>query len=169
MHDFVPVELEAEPAVINWNAELVEDLGSQLYPLWNRTAGDCLLDSVMQATWGVVDRDNTLRMALADSLVDGATRCMYYLLYRVSPTHHSPSLPPSQPSHQPTIPLHSHPPTTPLYSHQPLLPLLTQVLCTMERSRTATISDPRLQPRRRTATTRLGCNCGPRRPEGEIP
>lgn len=67
-------ELEAESAVINWNAELVEDLGSQLYPLWNRTAGDCLLDSVMQATWGVVDRDNTLRTALADSLVDGASR-----------------------------------------------------------------------------------------------
>lgn len=67
-------ELEADPAVINWNMELVEDLGSQLYPLWNRTAGDCLLDSVMQATWGVVDRDNTLRLALADSLVDGASR-----------------------------------------------------------------------------------------------
>lgn len=67
-------ELEADPAVINWNMELLEDLGSQLYPLWNRTAGDCLLDSVMQATWGVVDRDNTLRLALADSLVDGASR-----------------------------------------------------------------------------------------------
>ncbi|KAL9698697.1 hypothetical protein quinque_002138 [Culex quinquefasciatus] len=36
--------------------------------LWNRSAGDCLLDSAMQATWGVFDRDNTLRRALADSL-----------------------------------------------------------------------------------------------------
>lgn len=34
-----------------------------------RSAGDCLLDSVMQATWGVFDRDNTLRRALAESLV----------------------------------------------------------------------------------------------------
>lgn len=52
----------------------MEDLGSKLYPLWNRTAGDCLLDSVLQATWGVVDRDSTLRRAMADSLVDGAPR-----------------------------------------------------------------------------------------------
>lgn len=34
-----------------------------------RSAGDCLLDSVMQATWGVFDRDNTLRRALAETLV----------------------------------------------------------------------------------------------------
>ena len=63
-----------EPPIINWSGELLEELGSQLYPLWNRTAGDCLLDSVLQATWGVVDRDSTLRSALADSLVDGASR-----------------------------------------------------------------------------------------------
>ena len=49
----------------------MDELGGYLYPLWNRTAGDCLLDSVLQATWGVVDRDGTLRRALADSLVDG--------------------------------------------------------------------------------------------------
>ncbi len=67
-------ELESELAIINWSAELMEDLGSKLYPLWNRTAGDCLLDSVLQATWGVVDRDSTLRRAMADSLVDGAPR-----------------------------------------------------------------------------------------------
>ncbi|CAI7993396.1 Ubiquitin thioesterase zranb1-B [Geodia barretti] len=48
-------------------------MGCYLYPLWNRTAGDCLLDSVLQATWGVMDRDGTLRRALADSLVDGAS------------------------------------------------------------------------------------------------
>ena len=52
--------------------ELTTRLGSRLYALWNRTAGDCLLDSVLQATWGVMDRDNTLRRALADSLSEGA-------------------------------------------------------------------------------------------------
>jgi len=67
-------ELEEVSPIINWSSELVEDLGSRLYPLWNRTAGDCLLDSALQATWGVVDRDATLRSAMADSLVDGASR-----------------------------------------------------------------------------------------------
>lgn len=67
-------ELESEDAIINWSAELVDVFGSKLYPLWNRTAGDCLLDSVLQATWGVVDRDSTLRRSMADSLVDGASR-----------------------------------------------------------------------------------------------
>ena len=67
-------ELSSDTGIINWSTELVEELGSQLYPLWNRTAGDCLLDSVLQATWGVVDRDSTLRRAMADSLVDGASR-----------------------------------------------------------------------------------------------
>ena len=57
--------------IINWSEEL---LSSRLYPLWNRTAGDCLLDSVLQATWGVMDRDNSLRRAMADSLADGASR-----------------------------------------------------------------------------------------------
>ena len=60
--------------IINWSSELVAEMGSQLYPLWNRTAGDCLLDSVLQATWGVMDRDNVLRGALADSLSEGASR-----------------------------------------------------------------------------------------------
>ena len=67
-------ELELELASINWSTELVEDLGSKLYPLWNRTAGDCLLDSVLQATWGVVDRESTLRRAMADSLNDASSR-----------------------------------------------------------------------------------------------
>lgn len=66
-------ELEEGTPIINWSSELVDELGGYLYPLWNRTAGDCLLDSVLQATWGVVDRDGTLRRALADSLVDGAS------------------------------------------------------------------------------------------------
>lgn len=64
-------QLESDPAVINWSLELTVRLGSRLYALWNRSAGDCLLDSVMQATWGVFDRDNTLRRALAESLNQG--------------------------------------------------------------------------------------------------
>ena len=52
----------------------MEELGSRLYPLWNRTAGDCLLDSVLQATWGVMDREATLRKAMADTLSDGAQK-----------------------------------------------------------------------------------------------
>uniref|UniRef100_A0A2C9JT89 ubiquitinyl hydrolase 1 n=1 Tax=Biomphalaria glabrata TaxID=6526 RepID=A0A2C9JT89_BIOGL len=64
-------ELEVEEAIINWSIELTDRLGSRLYALWNRTAGDCLLDSVLQATWGVFDLDNSLRRALADSLREG--------------------------------------------------------------------------------------------------
>lgn len=64
-------QLESEPAVINWSVELTVRLGSRLYALWNRSAGDCLLDSVMQATWGVFDRENMLRRALAESLSQG--------------------------------------------------------------------------------------------------
>lgn len=61
-----------EEHVINWSVEMTDVLGSRLYALWNRTAGDCLLDSVLQASWGVMDRDNTLRRALADSLNEAA-------------------------------------------------------------------------------------------------
>ncbi|XP_074642844.1 ubiquitin thioesterase zranb1-A-like [Tubulanus polymorphus] len=68
----VQKELEVEEPIINWSVELTDRLGSRLYALWNRTAGDCLLDSVLQATWGIFDRDNTLRRTLADSLCDGA-------------------------------------------------------------------------------------------------
>lgn len=57
-----------EPAALNWSLEITERLGSRLHALWNRSAGDCLLDSAMQATWGVFDRDNALRRALADTL-----------------------------------------------------------------------------------------------------
>jgi len=58
---------------------MTDVLGSRLYALWNRTAGDCLLDSVLQASWGVMDRDNTLRRALADSLSEAAfTYASYY-------------------------------------------------------------------------------------------
>ena len=55
-------------SAINWSVEIRGRLGSRLYALWNRSAGDCLLDSVLQATWGVFDRDNTLRRAMAESL-----------------------------------------------------------------------------------------------------
>ncbi|XP_050396269.1 ubiquitin thioesterase zranb1 [Patella vulgata] len=65
-------ELESEESIINWSKELTNCLGSRLYALWNRTAGDCLLDSVLQTTWGVFDIDNSLRRALSDSLNEGA-------------------------------------------------------------------------------------------------
>jgi len=72
-------ELEDEEEhVINWSLEMTDVLGSRLYALWNRTAGDCLLDSVLQASWGVMDRDNTLRRALADSLGEAAFTYVWY-------------------------------------------------------------------------------------------
>ncbi|XP_013403121.1 ubiquitin thioesterase ZRANB1 [Lingula anatina] len=72
----VQKELEVEEQIINWSHEITERLGSRLYALWNRTAGDCLLDSVLQSTWGIFDRDNTLRRAMSDSLTEGA--CTFY-------------------------------------------------------------------------------------------
>lgn len=63
----VQKELE-EDFIINWSQEVTCRLGSRLNALWNRSAGDCLLDAVLQTTWGVFDRDNTLRRALSDSL-----------------------------------------------------------------------------------------------------
>lgn len=61
-------QLENDPPALNWSLEITVRLGSRLFALWNRSAGDCLLDSAMQACWGVFDRDNTLRRALAESL-----------------------------------------------------------------------------------------------------
>lgn len=61
-------QLESTPPALNWSLEITSRLGSRLMVLWNRSAGDCLLDSAMQATWGIFDRDNLLRRALADSL-----------------------------------------------------------------------------------------------------
>ncbi|ELU04077.1 hypothetical protein CAPTEDRAFT_178164 [Capitella teleta] len=72
----VQKELEDEEPIINWSLELTDRLGSRLYALWNRTAGDCLLDSVLQASWGIMDRDNTLRRCLADSLCEGT--CLFF-------------------------------------------------------------------------------------------
>lgn len=62
-------ELEQE-MVINWSQEITGRLNSKLSALWNRSAGDCLLDAALQASWGVFDRDNTLRQAISDSLVE---------------------------------------------------------------------------------------------------
>lgn len=52
---------------------MTERLGSRLYALWNRSTGDCLLDSVLQATYGIFDRDNRMRKALGDSLSEGSS------------------------------------------------------------------------------------------------
>ncbi|XP_069987549.1 ubiquitin thioesterase trabid [Penaeus vannamei] len=65
-------QLEEDAPIINWSLEITDRLGSRLYALWNRTAGDCLLDSILQSTWGVFDRDNVLRRALSDSLSEAS-------------------------------------------------------------------------------------------------
>ena len=69
-----------EELLINWSDELMNQYGSCLYPLWNRAAGDCLLDSVLQATWGVFDRENVLRRKLFDALSEGYQRYMLLLI-----------------------------------------------------------------------------------------
>lgn len=62
-------ELEEEMA-INWLPGKSSESACHLYALWNRSAGDCLLDSVLQATWGVFDSNNSLRMAMSESLTE---------------------------------------------------------------------------------------------------
>uniref|UniRef100_A0A1I8GQF8 ubiquitinyl hydrolase 1 n=1 Tax=Macrostomum lignano TaxID=282301 RepID=A0A1I8GQF8_9PLAT len=63
----VQKELESVGAVNWWPA----DSGAfRMWALWNRTAGDCLLDSVLQASWGILDEDNSMRRALSESLHD---------------------------------------------------------------------------------------------------
>jgi hypothetical protein len=64
----VQQELEYEGGIINWNVDLCKRLHGRLYPLWNRHNGDCLLDSVLQACYGVFDADNVLRRVMAESL-----------------------------------------------------------------------------------------------------
>ncbi|RNA00111.1 Ubiquitin thioesterase Zranb1, partial [Brachionus plicatilis] len=64
----VQKELEFESRIINWNVDICKRLNSSLYPLWNRHSGDCLLDSVFQACYGVFDTDNILRRVMAESL-----------------------------------------------------------------------------------------------------
>ena len=70
----------SENLIVNWSIEITEKLGSRLFAMWNRTAGDCLLDSVLQATWGILDIDNTLRRALSDSLLEGGHRWIWFEL-----------------------------------------------------------------------------------------
>ncbi|CAH1122135.1 unnamed protein product [Ceutorhynchus assimilis] len=78
-------ELEAgDVAVINW----AHGAGvCRLHALWNRSAGDCLLDSVMQATWGVFDRENTLRRALAETLVQAGQA--FYIRWKEYESSHA--------------------------------------------------------------------------------
>lgn len=64
--------LEAEPALINWSLELTMRLGSRLFALWNGAAGECLLDAVSQAAYGVPDCGRALRGALGHSLTHHA-------------------------------------------------------------------------------------------------
>lgn len=78
----VQQQLEAHPPVINWSLEVTSHLGSRLYALWNRSAGDCLLDSVMQATWGVFDRESILRKAMFDALSHPHSGHMFYSRWR---------------------------------------------------------------------------------------
>lgn len=66
--------LEMEFFVINWSEEIIEQLGSRIYFLWNRFVGDCFFDLVFQALYGVFDRDNILRRVLYDSLIEGGSR-----------------------------------------------------------------------------------------------
>ncbi|CAH2230546.1 jg8874 [Pararge aegeria aegeria] len=75
--------LEADPPLINWSLHLTVTLGSRLYALWNRSAGDCLPDAVCQAAYGVSDRANVLRTALADTLHHANRRyiCLTYVVY----------------------------------------------------------------------------------------
>ncbi|THD22483.1 Ubiquitin thioesterase trabid [Fasciola hepatica] len=61
-------ELEEDAKAINWWFIPGQKQASRLFALWNRTAGDCLLDSVLQACWGIFDRENCLRRTLAESL-----------------------------------------------------------------------------------------------------
>lgn len=65
----VEYELEVENSIVNWNADCVKRLGSRLYPLWNRRSGDCLLDSVLQACFGVFDAENVLRRLMAECMM----------------------------------------------------------------------------------------------------
>ncbi|CAG0913712.1 unnamed protein product [Notodromas monacha] len=61
---------ESSPPAINWLPDVMIESGeySRLFALWNRTAGDCLLDACMQAAWGICDREGTLRRTLSETL-----------------------------------------------------------------------------------------------------
>ena len=63
--------------------EITNQFDSRVYALWNRSAGDCLLDSICQATWGIFDRENALRNALYVSLSEGASRYELNFVYKL--------------------------------------------------------------------------------------
>ncbi|ODN01147.1 Ubiquitin thioesterase trabid [Orchesella cincta] len=77
----VQKELE-DGQIINWSVELTHSLNSRLYALWNRSAGDCLLDSVFQTTWGIFDHDGGLRRVLSESLNESSN--MFYQRWKES-------------------------------------------------------------------------------------
>ncbi|KAL7064579.1 hypothetical protein AAHC03_04677 [Spirometra sp. Aus1] len=62
-------ELEERSKAINWWVTGGNRPTSHLFALWNRTDGDCLLDSLLQASWGIFDKQKTLRQALSESLI----------------------------------------------------------------------------------------------------
>lgn len=62
--------------------ELTDSLNSRLYALWNRSAGDCLLDSVFQTTWGIFDHDGGLRRVLYESLSESSN--LFYQRWKES-------------------------------------------------------------------------------------
>ncbi|VDN97325.1 unnamed protein product [Rodentolepis nana] len=64
----IPVQKELEKKAINWWLDNFEHT-SRLIALLNRANGDCLLDSLMQASFGVVDSDSFLRKILASSFL----------------------------------------------------------------------------------------------------
>ncbi|EUB60098.1 Ubiquitin thioesterase zranb1-A [Echinococcus granulosus] len=84
-------ELEVRSQVINW--WVVEGQQNQptsrLLALWNRTDGDCLLDSLMQACWGVFDQQSTLRHALTESI--RACEGQFYRIWREHEVHQAAS------------------------------------------------------------------------------
>ncbi|VDK43128.1 unnamed protein product [Taenia asiatica] len=84
-------ELEVRSQAINW--WVVEGQQNQptsrLLALWNRTDGDCLLDSLMQACWGVFDQQSTLRHALAGSI--RACEGQFYRIWRDHEVHQAAS------------------------------------------------------------------------------
>ncbi|KAI3385342.1 hypothetical protein SNEBB_009597 [Seison nebaliae] len=76
---FMQKELE-KGFCINW-CEDVRDT-SCLFAIWNKGAGDCLLNSVLQALYGVLDTDNILRNGMARSMerssIQFKKRCYEY-------------------------------------------------------------------------------------------
>ncbi|XP_059062964.1 ubiquitin thioesterase trabid-like [Achroia grisella] len=61
--------LEGGPRpAVNFSGEVTARLRSRLFALWNRSAGDCLPDAAAQAAYGVADRGQALRAALAAAM-----------------------------------------------------------------------------------------------------